>query len=754
MTKTFSAKCWIALISCCCIGTGIALACAGDWGEEYGTSNFSPEVFVDSAYTPFFYSQQFYYKIGHDEIQDSRFNDQNLIEWSAFFSNQVNKDELQYLLEKATPGSIDSTADFIAQKTTTIPASLQAFNLLKQKNNNRLPSFISYLQLAKKSEAFALNNITGSWDYEEKAKNKKAFDARTLDRNLLTAFGKTTDPFLKERYWFQLVRSYFFNSVPTQAIDFFNAHEKDMPRNNMYYRTLAYTAGAFYKLKDYSRANYYYSKVYQGCDELKTVAHYSFHPQEEKDWNATLALCKSNEEKSTLWQMLGIFYADEQRAIRAIYQLTPGSDKLDVLLARAVNKYEQRFNSSGDAPAAVDTVATAALPALVANIANAANTGKPWTWQMAAGYLKTLNGNYAEASAWLAKAEKTIPNKPAAQAQLRLLKLINTIAQAKRADSRLEAQILNDVDWLRTFNAKVIPELRYNDAYEWLKQQLAKKYQQQKDWVKAECFVSKTVFYTDNNRVEALKTFLEKKNKTPYEQLCTALSVKKTDDLFEYQAIHLAYADSIDEAIEKMSQAPAGGTTELLGNPFNARIKDCHDCDHEALQKIKYTKLTFLKKLAELKSKVAAKEDLYTNSLLLANAYYNMSHFGNARVFYESAVIGAGQYDPYSIDTAFRKMLTATNKCTQYYTMALNNAATDEQRAKCQYLLAKCQRNQWYNEHVYNKRDGYTEETLVDFNALDGFRALQQYSNTQYYKDVIKECGYFKTYTSKKKTHK
>ena len=107
---------------------------------------------------------------------------------------------------------------------------------------------------------------------------------------------------------------------------------------------MAYAAGAYYKLKNYSKANYYYSKVYDGCNALKTVAHYSFHPQEENDWKATLALCANNEEKITLWQMLGVFYSDETRAMKEIYQLNPHSEKLNLLLTRAINKEELRFS--------------------------------------------------------------------------------------------------------------------------------------------------------------------------------------------------------------------------------------------------------------------------------------------------------------------------------------------------------------------------------------------------------------------------
>lgn len=104
---------------------------------------------------------------------------------------------------------------------------------------------------------------------------------------------------------------------------------------------MAYCAGAYYRQKNYAQANYYYSLVFAAGDKLKTVAHFSFHPQEESDWNKTLQLARNNSEKATLWQLLGIHYADEARSIQAIYGLDPKSPRTDLLLTRLVNKIEQ-----------------------------------------------------------------------------------------------------------------------------------------------------------------------------------------------------------------------------------------------------------------------------------------------------------------------------------------------------------------------------------------------------------------------------
>ena len=86
----------------------------------------------------------------------------------------------------------------------------------------------------------------------------------------------------------------------------------------------------------------------------------------------------------------------------------------------------------------------------------------------------------------------------------------------------------------------------------------------------------------------------------------------------------------------------------------------------------------------------------------------------------------------------------------KYYTLALSVASNDEQKAKCQYLLAKCQRNEWYNR-IADTRNPWAEnkEGQPDFIAWDGFKSLKQYANTKYYSEVLKECGYFSTYIQK-----
>lgn len=143
----------------------------------------------------------------------------------------------------------------------------------------------------------------------------------------------------------------------------------------------------------------------------------------------------------------------------------------------------------------------------------------------------------------------------------------------------------------------------------------------------------------------------------PFERFCVSLAAIQIEDVFEFEAIQLAYKYSLDAAIAKMSMDCARRESVLPENPFNAGINDCHDGDFNASQKIKYTKLSYLKKMKEIEDKVAKGEDLLTNANLLANAFYNISDYGNARLFCESKILGAAHYAPVATEINYRSML-------------------------------------------------------------------------------------------------
>ena len=373
----------------------------------------------------------------------------------------------------------------------------------------------------------------GSGDYWSYEKTPVKEVPVALENTLMQAVNQAKDPFIKERLWFQMVRYYYFKQrqhaadpvkadVPLPA--YFVKEEASFPKNMIYYRALGYLAGYYYKKGEYAQANYLYSLCYNYSFEMKIPSRWSFRPQNEQDWLATLNLAKTGEEKITLWHMLGSS-GDEARAIKEIYTIDPKSEKLDLLLSRLVNVREAQGQAPKDTSATSRTkrVETASERTLVNKIANEDKTLKPYYWNMAAGYLNSLSGNYTVARTFYGKAKKQLPkNDTLVMAQYKVLDWLLYLKQLKHIDAKTEAEMVEPLNWLNSLskNKKSIPNLRFNSAIAQSMNILSDLYKKQGDVLKAYFFHPEMGFYNSNARIEAAKALLNKKNKTAFEHLC------------------------------------------------------------------------------------------------------------------------------------------------------------------------------------------------------------------------------------------
>ena len=293
-------------------------------------------------------------------------------------------------------------------------------------------------------------------------------------------------------------------------------------------------------------------------------------------------------------------------------------------------------------------------------------------------------------------------------------------------------QIENATEYYSRETSNDENKLRTDFLVSWSRSYISNLYKKQNNEVMSELFSREDNYYAKGERLEKMQTyFLENKN-TAWDKLAQSLYTITLEDIYEYKGIMFAYKNQIDEAIIEFKKCKKLDT--LYGNPFNGKIMDCIDCDHNAKQKTKYTKLTFLEKVKEIQNNVANNAETFSGNILLGNAFYNMSHYGNARLFYNNPIVD--QYGNY-IDEEFSDILFSNSQTENYYKDALNTAQNDEERAKATFLLTKIERNKFYlsNQFVPDK---------VDFITFKGYKTLMQnYSNTKYYQEVINECGYF-----------
>lgn len=762
MKQKISFSFLVIFSACTLLTAGVVWACAGGDEEEY--SVFSPEYFVDKQYTPFFYDgvNDYYGTNGYGDTtgmydNNIRYNHQVMQDWDDYLQHRVATHELQQLLFTLSRTGLDSVCARYTGKLNALPAGYPDLSSTRASKKKML-AFLNYLVIARDCEAFAVRDVWYGW-----GEDKPVIRVNTaLEAVLKNAFQQSEDAFIRQRLLFQMIRYYYFrdragvttvdgNMVKTPVVPdskiltTFQQYDNTFPHNLVYYRTLGYVAGYYYLHGAYAMSNYLYSLGYNYSLEMKVPSKWSFHPQEEKDWQETLRMAKSKEEQITLWHMLGMEY-DPARAIQEIAAIDPKSEKMELLLSRLVNSREATRDS--------------AVPDLhiIDGIAQRNNNAKPYFWNLGAGYLHYMQKDYAAAAAFYAAAQKQIPaTDRMLLAQYKLLTILLQVDRAGKIDGSTEAALAEPLAWLADLNdgKDTIRYLRFYNARAHVMEAIAAAYKKQGNLLKAICFsysgyTGDAGFYTDNKRIEALKQLLTKPDKTAFEKAMVRYYPLKIEDLYYHQGTMSVYQEKLDTAIELLKQAGDRSSFQLAGNPFNGRLNDCHDCDHEAPQKQKYTPLSFVQTLKKIKTELNAGTNVYANALLLGNAYYNITHYGNARLFYESSII-EGSYQAGGLNEAFREILTSQATAEKYYLLALQNAANNEQKAKCTFLAAKCERNEMYNQ-ADNISKSSSQDEYADKRPPAGkyFELLKNnYSQTNYYKEALKECGYLDSYSNK-----
>lgn len=754
--QKISRKFLLTFSLCSVAAIGLVWACA-DGGDDINTySSFTPEAFVAKEYTPFFYTEYYaYYGVDYNSDADNsntRFNAQVLNDWYDYLGQKISKEDLKYLLQAATYAGVDSVYNNVKGKIDELPEKMP--QLKKEKLNRKLVDpFFDYLLLAKSCETFAATYQPYYWEEKQKKEVPAA-----LEQSIYKAFDKSKDTFIKQRLWFQLLRYYYFleragndkSVTGSKMLKVFDVYKDSFPHNMMYYRALGYVAGRYYLDGNFAMSNYLNSLCYDYSYEMKIPSKWSFHPQGESDWKKSLQLAKTDEEKITLWHLLGIHY-DAERAIPEIIALNPKSDKLDLLLSRLVNITE--FNSGSRDSAYRKTLKKNTL--LVSSFASKNNSHKPYFWNLAAGYLNYLGNHYEAASTFYQAAKKQLPkNDKLIAAQYKILAWTLYIKQLKKIDAKAEAQMVEPLNWFANLRdgKDSIPDLRFYHALDESISTLASLYKKQGDAVKSEILRSTGNFYTNNQQIEALKALLKKTNKTPFEKAGLRYYTYKLSDLFHHQALAQVYQEHLDEAITLLEQSDRAND-QLLGNPFNMRLNDCHDCDHQMKQSTKYTSLSLLKLMKNLKIETDAGRNVYNNALLLANAYYNITFYGNARTFYEADLIGSYASYADDIPKAYQHMFLSNRIAEKYYLMAAAAAKNRDQKARCVFLAAKCERNESYNQAFNRPENKNSNAWSVKLNPVFAGRYFmqlkQQYADTRFYQEALDECGYFQTYVNR-----
>lgn len=113
-----------------------------------------------------------------------------------------------------------------------------------------------------------------------------------------------------------------------------------------------------------------------------------------------------------------------------------------------------------------------------------------------------------------------------------------------------------------------------------------------------------------------------------------------------------------------------------------------------------------------------------------------MSYYGNARDFYGTAHGNIPDSSPISLDMQLAE---------KYYKRAMELSADKELKAKACFMAAKTEQNRCFNAAAKNTNSSSEQPEPVHSPVY--FKLLKSsYANTCYYQEIIRECGYFRSY--------
>ncbi|MBI5645453.1 MAG: hypothetical protein HY962_00860 [Ignavibacteriae bacterium] len=733
----------------------MALACAWFDEESLHYSFFTPELHRAEYDRPFFRSFRTLYTQMTKDDNISDFTQVNVGEWRDYLGVDVDTADIAFLLGGARIGQIDTLIR--RQGTAIFPAaaSLSSNSILKARDARAARDFLFFLGYAKRCEPYA--TFIPGWEWEV---GHSTPDPRTdvtalnaLASSGLRAMSNARDPFVRARYLFQVLRLRFHARQYDACVKLYHDRASEFsPGRSVAWRAMAYAAGAFHRMKRFEDANLLFMRAREGCPTLRVVSHLGYHPLSGAAWTRCLARAASPRERAVLWQMQGV-YGDPVEAMNAIAALDPSSDLLDLLLVRAINIAEESFMPDPfgyGSPGTKEDYAfrvralDPGLIALVDRMAVEPRVRSAPLWNLAAGYLRVIAGRYADAAEFLRRARIGAQDDILVAEQARSISIVSRIETAAYPDPAFEMDIVPELLWLR--DSLHTAGLRAQRVYDWALKRLSRRYESQGDAVRAQCLLPASApdYHRDPVKRRALLALMDKTEKTDFEKFLLGQYPFSKKDIVEVQAVELLYKYRFEEAVEMFDSFPASGSDTLPGDPFLIHINDCHDCDHAAPQAVRYTKADFARRMVALKREIErdharASAGLFT----LANGIYNMSYFGNARRLYETAIFPYGLQDLNAVRDGHLTAIMDCSTAESAYKAAMQRSTDAEFQARCAFMAAKCEQNIYFMT-----RGG---ETSDDFRAGTWFTLLRdRYATTEYYKDIIRECGYFRTFTSKK----
>ena len=738
-------------------------SCGYDYNDDSLVAGlFEPNIIKDETLSAFFLSESFFADYSSQSLLNPEV--ENIQQWQKYFNNVFSYDDIKNVLYRSTLEEIQLLKfTGVNKKNIVLTKRFAKSSLANSFNNGDSPDALEYIVFAKECEPHVIDNRNYSWN--ELLRDTIAMKT-LLDKGQLLYAGCNNNV-LKVRYAYQCVRLAHYLKNYDLTIRLFD--DLVAPLNTesfIYYWALSHKAGAIRSKGDIAYSSYLFSTIFDKCLSRRLIASQNFKSLESSLLLETLDYCKDNHEKTAVW-FLHAYLTDDFGSVKKIYELEPNSRYLEILLTRAIDKLEndivEYWNRDKNTNWSNQFIRLdyPNFYSFISSCAKKENTHKPYFWYYAAGYISMLRQDFYAMRENFKEAKRLLPKDETEYFdRIKILEILSKVDEQEIIDEIFEANILNDVKW-------VLDLKKYNsdNAFSWMMKRFSEKYYKQQDTAKAQMCLgfrlgkgdyTKTVSWFDylsnpgSAPLDKVIRFVESDyNRTAFDKYLIENFCYSKKDLYEIRGTLLLSKYDFENALLWNFSNIKNELSYLPADPFLMNINDCHKCDAKVLISNPYTKHSFTKRMVELEKEVKTNpKNRAENFYLLANAYYNMTYFGNSWMivdFYRS--LTSEVYSPNYLDCS---------KAEDYYLKAMTISNDVEFQARCLFMAAKCEQNRFYVDKgffqgsiEYYPYDCEPNPKIKKENYRMYFKNLKdKYSKTEIYKQSLKECKYFNSYVT------
>ncbi|WP_128543576.1 hypothetical protein [Larkinella soli] len=415
-------------------------------------------------YTPMLYRFDDWYDTDEDTVQ----TDANVLAWRDYTRGRVDDAEI---------GSALYQTD-----------NREANGLVRWASSAR-PEALTYLKLAWQAESLTPKPVN-VWEEDTARRDTSTAPLRTLKEEALAGYGKTNDPFLKERYGFQAVKLAVQGKEYQTALRLYDQLIQPLSGKTFISDwALSRHAGAALALGDTARAIYEFAQVFDRCPSRRREAESSLRIYGIRFREKALSFCKNDHEKASVYALCALLpRQDGLPFLKEIVRLDPKYPLIELIMAREINKNEYYFfqetapiyaydeKSRADSLRFLDRKQEASdyfsqLGSFALESAENKALGNPAFWYTAAAYMDYLGKDYSSAKSKLEKATALPIDNPVLKQQIALEQMLVLAAETETMTPEAENRLIG---YLEQFGS---PRNFYiNNAFVEVCKQVAQKY--------------------------------------------------------------------------------------------------------------------------------------------------------------------------------------------------------------------------------------------------------------------------------------